>query len=308
MAEQKELEKVLQDLKQLTGISFQVSLQDEQDAEITAKKIRQLTGAYKEKYNKTNFIQNLLMDNILQVDMYNRAKKLHIDIEARRTVFLIETKKEDESIVLETLKQMFTPQMRDYITSVDEGNLVLVKYMEADDSEEEMLKNLHAVAKTIVDMINSEAMVKVRVAYGNPSNKLETLSKSYKEARMALEVGRIFYLDAKIIPYGRLGIGRLIYQIPIPLCKMYLEEVFGDRLPDSFDEETVMTINKFFDNNLNISETARQMYIHRNTLVYRLEKLQKQTGLDIRVFEDALTFKIATMVASYIKFRKEDLK
>ena len=308
MAEHKELEKVLQDLKVLTGISFQVSMPDELDIETTVKKIRQLTGAYKEKYNKTNFIQNLLMDNILQVDLYNRAKKLHIDIEANRTVFLVETRKEDEGIVLETLQQLFTLQMRDYITSVDEGNLVLVKYMEPKDSFEDMLEDMHMTAKTIVDMINSEAMVKVRVAYGNPSSKLENLSKSYKEARMALEVGRIFYSDAKIIPYGRLGIGRLIYQLPIPLCKMYLEEVFGDKLPDSFDEETVMTINKFFDNNLNISETARQMYIHRNTLVYRLEKLQKQTGLDIRVFEDALTFKIAAMVASYMKFRKEDLK
>lgn len=303
MAGSKDLEKVLLDLKNLTGISFQVSAEDELEAEETAKKIRQLTGAYKEKYNKTNFIQNLLMDNILQVDMYNRAKKLHIDIEADRMIFLVETRKEDESLVLEMLQQLYTPQMRDYITSVDEGSIVLVKYMEPDDTMEDM----HLVAKTIVDMINAEAMAKVRVAYGNPSSKLENLSKAYKEARMALEVGRIFYMDATIIPYGRLGIGRLIYQLPIPLCKMYLREVFDDRLPDSFDEETVMTINKFFDNNLNISETARQMFIHRNTLVYRLEKLQKQTGLDIRVFEDALTFKIAAMVASYMKFMKEDL-
>lgn len=304
MTGNKDLEKVLLDLKNITGITFQVSPQDEQEAEETVKKIKQLTGAYKEKYNKTNFIQNLLMDNILQVDLYNRAKKLHIDVEANRTVFLVETKKEDESLVLETMQQLFTPQMRDYITSVDEGSIVLVKYME----QGETLEDMHLVAKMIVDMINSEVMVKVRVAYGNPSSKLDNLSKAYKEARMALEVGRIFYMDEKIMPYGRLGIGRLIYQLPIPLCKMYLEEVFGDKLPDTFDEETVMTINKFFDNNLNISETARQMYIHRNTLVYRLEKLQKQTGLDIRVFEDALTFKIAAMVASYMKFRKEDLK
>ena len=125
---------------------------------------------------------------------------------------------------------------------------------------------------------------------------------------MALEVGRIFYAEQAIIPYGRLGIGRLIYQLPIPLCKMYLKEVFGDKLPDTFDDETITTINIFFDNNLNISETARQLYVHRNTLVYRLEKLQKHTGLDIRVFDDALTFKIATMVASYMKFMKEDIE
>lgn len=304
MADSKDLEKVLSDLQKLTGVTFQVNPEDETAAELAVKKIKQLTSAYKEKYNKTNFIQNLLMDNILHVDMYNRAKKLHIDIEADRTVFLVETRKEEEGLVLETMQQLFTPQMRDYITSVEEGSIVLVKYMEPDETEEDM----QDVAKMIVDMLNTEAMAKVRVSYGNPSKKLDTLSKAYKEAKMALVVGRIFYMEEKIIPYGKLGIGRLIYQLPIPLCKMYLEEVFGDRLPDTFDEETVMTINKFFDNNLNISETARQMYIHRNTLVYRLEKLQKQTGLDIRVFEDALTFKIATMVASYMKFMKEDLK
>lgn len=304
MSGSNELDKVLSELKNITGITFEVKPEDEASAEAAVKKIKQLTSAYKEKYNKTNFIQNLLMDNILHVDMYNRARKLHIDTEADRTVFLVETKKEDESLVLETMQHLFTPQMGDYITAIEEGCVALVKYMEPDVTPEDM----NDVAKTIVDMINTEVMVKVRVAYGNPSSKIDTLSKAYKEAKMALEVGRIFYMDEKIIPYAKLGIGRLIYQLPMPLCKMYMEEVFGERLPDSFDEETVMTINKFFDNNLNISETARQMYIHRNTLVYRLEKLQKQTGLDIRVFEDALTFKIATMVASYMKFKKEDLK
>lgn len=302
MAGARELEKVLTDLKNLTGVTFQVDAEDPDAVDAAVRQIMQLTNAYKEKYNKANFIQNLLMDNVLHVDMYNRAKKLHIDIEANRMVFIIETRKEEESLVLETMKQLFTPQMQDYITSVDKNNIILVRHMD----ENETLEDMHHVAETIVDMLNTEAMAKVRVAYSNPSRTLDTLSKAYKEARMALDVGRIFYMEETIIPYGRLGIGRLIYQLPIPLCKMYLEEVFGDRLPDTFDEETITTINKFFENNLNISETARQLYVHRNTLVYRLEKLQKMTGLDIRVFEDALTFKIATMVASYMKYMKED--
>ena len=302
MAGARELEKVLTDLKNLTGVTFQVDAEDPDAVDAAVRQIMQLTNAYKEKYNKANFIQNLLMDNVLHVDMYNRAKKLHIDIEANRMVFIIETRKEEESLVLETMKQLFTPQMQDYITSVDKNNIILVRHMD----ENETLEDMHHVAEIIVDMLNTEAMAKVRVAYSNPSRTLDTLSKAYKEARMALDVGRVFYMEETIIPYGRLGIGRLIYQLPIPLCKMYLEEVFGDRLPDTFDEETITTINKFFENNLNISETARQLYVHRNTLVYRLEKLQKMTGLDIRVFEDALTFKIATMVASYMKYMKED--
>ena len=168
---------------------------------------------------------------------------------------------------------------------------------EADTYEE-----LDHVAKTLVDMLNVEAMSQVRVSYGNIIHEIKDVSRSYKEAKMALEVGKIFYADKIIVPYNNLGIGRLIYQLPIPLCQMFMKEVFGEQLPDTFDEETLTTINKFFENNLNVSETSRQLYVHRNTLVYRLEKLQKSTGLDIRVFDDALTFKIAMMVVSYMKY------
>lgn len=304
MSRNQELEKVLNDLRNITGVSFCVEAEDEEDAKRAARQIAQLTGAYKEKYNRANFIQNLLLDNVLHVDMYNRAKRLHIDVESYRTVFIIETKHAKDNNVIELLKHLFMSQMGDYITEVDERCIILVKGMAGDDTEEQM----HSLAKTIVDMINAEVMSKVRVSYGNPSRKLDDLSRSYKEAKMALEVGRIFYMDQNIVSYDRLGIGRLIYQLPIPLCKMFMHEVFGENLPDTFDEETVTTINKFFDNNLNISETARQLFVHRNTLVYRLEKLQKMTGLDIRVFDDALTFKIATMVVSYMKFMKEDIK
>ena len=161
---------------------------------------------------------------------------------------------------------------------------------------------LDKTANMILDMLNTEAMTKVRVAYGTVINDIKEVSRSYKEAKMALEVGKIFYADKNVVPYNNLGIGRLIYQLPIPLCEMFMTEVFGENLPDTFDEETLTTINKFFENNLNVSETSRQLYVHRNTLVYRLEKLEKSTGLDIRKFDDALTFKIAMMVVSYMTY------
>lgn len=304
MDKKEQLEKALHELKTLTGVAFQIESDDEACIDTAIGQIMQLTGAYKEKYNKASFIQNLLMDNILLVDMYNRAKKFRIDIEAKRTVFIVETETEEDIAALEIIKHLFQSQNGDYVITVDTHSIVLVKQMK-DGSDEETMRD---TAEMIVDMVNAEAMSKVRVSYGTMSEKLDDLSRSYKEARMALEVGRIFYSEQTIIPYGKLGIGRLIYQLPVPLCKMYLKEVFGDRLPDTFDEETITTINIFFDNNLNISETARQLYVHRNTLVYRLEKIQKQTGLDIRVFEDALTFKIASMVAGYMKFMKEDIE
>ena len=161
---------------------------------------------------------------------------------------------------------------------------------------------LGVAAQVIVDMLNTEAMTKVHVAFGTIVNEIKEVSRSYKEAKMAMDVGKIFYPDKNVIAYSRLGIGRLIYQLPLPLCKMFIKEIFDGRSPDEFDEETLQTINKFFENNLNVSETSRQLYIHRNTLVYRLDKLQKSTGLDLRVFEDAITFKIALMVVKYMKY------
>ena len=166
----------------------------------------------------------------------------------------------------------------------------------------ETTDELHHVAETILDMLETEAMIDARVSYGTVVNEIKDVSKSYKEAKMALEVGKIFYAERNIIAYNRLGIGRLIYQLPLPLCKMFIREIFTTVSPDEFDEETLTTINKFFENNLNVSETSRQLYIHRNTLVYRLDKLQRSTGLDLRVFDDAITFKIALMVVKYMKY------
>ena len=257
-----------------------------------------MIGAYKERLDKNNFIQNLLLDNLLLVDIYNRAKKLRIDTEARRVVFIVETKYEKDNSAMETIKSLYASKPKDYITAIDEKNIIIVKEIK----EAETYEDLERVAKTLVDMLNVEAMSQVRVSYGNIIHEIKDVSRSYKEAKMALEVGKIFYADKIIVPYNNLGIGRLIYQLPIPLCQMFMKEVFGEQLPDTFDEETLTTINKFFENNLNVSETSRQLYVHRNTLVYRLEKLQKSTGLDIRVFDDALTFKIAMMVVSYMKY------
>lgn len=262
--------------------------------------IQNLIIAYKERLDKNNFIQNLLLDNLLLVDVYNRAKKLRIDTEVRRVVYMVETKTEKDMNAMETIKSLFASRPRDFITAVDEHSIIIVKELKETDSEEEM----NQIARMLVDMLNAEAMSQVRVSYGNPIDEIKSVSRSYKEAKMALEVGKIFYAEKNIVPYSQLGIGRLIYQLPIPLCEMFMKEVFGENLPDTFDEETLTTINKFFENNLNVSETSRQLYVHRNTLVYRLEKLEKSTGLDIRVFDDALTFKIAMMVVSYMEYMK----
>ena len=265
---------------------------------IAVSQIQNLIIAYKERLDKNNFIQNLLLDNLLLVDIYNRAKKLRIDTDVKRVVFMVETKYEKDNSAMETVKSLFASKPKDFITAIDEKSIIIVKELkESDDFEE-----LNRIARTLVDMLNAEAMSQVRVSYGNVIHEIKDVSRSYKEAKMALEVGKIFYSDKIVIPYSNLGIGRLIYQLPIPLCQMFMKEVFGEQLPDTFDDETLTTINKFFENNLNVSETSRQLFVHRNTLVYRIEKLQKSTGLDLRNFDDALTFKIALMVVNYMKY------
>ena len=286
-----------------TQLEYIVLVKGETDDEymigkIAAFQIQNLLVAYKERFDKDNFIKNLLLDNLLLVDIYNRAKKLHIETDVRRVVFIIETQHEQDNNALETVKSIFSAKTKDFITAVDEKNIILVKEVKPNENYEDLFKT----AQVIVDMLNTEAMTQVHVAFGTIVNEIKEVSRSYKEAKMALDVGKIFYSDKTIVAYSKLGIGRLIYQLPLPLCKMFIKEIFEGRNPDDFDEETLITINKFFENSLNVSETSRQLYIHRNTLVYRLDKLQKSTNLDLRVFEDAITFKIALMVVKYMKY------
>ena len=260
--------------------------------------IQTLLVAYREKFDKDNFIKNLLLDNLLLVDIYNRAKKLHIEVGVRRVVFLVESHETVEGTVQEALKEFFSSEAGDFVTAVDEKNSIVVKELSPEDTYTEVQK----IADSMLDMLSSEVMLSTRVSYGTIVNEIKEVSRSYKEAKMALEVGKIFFVDRRIVAYNALGIGRLIYQLPIPLCKMFIKEIFADVSPDDFDEETLETIAKFFENNLNVSETSRQLFIHRNTLVYRLDKLDRATGLDLRVFDDAITFQIALMVVKYMKY------
>ena len=266
--------------------------------QMAAFQIQNLFVASKERFDKDNFIKNLLLDNLLRVDMYTRAEKLHIETDVKRVVYIIETKHEKDTSALETVRTLFAGKVRDFITAVDEKNIILVKEVKGTETYDELDKT----AEVIIDMLNTEAMSAAHIAYGTIVNDIREVSRSYKEAKMALDVGKIFYSDKNVVAYNRLGIGRLIYQLPMPLCQMFIKEIFDGKSPDEFDEETLSTINKFFENSLNVSETSRQLYIHRNTLVYRLDKLQKSTGLDLRIFDDAITFKIALMVVKYMKY------
>ncbi|MCI5953475.1 MAG: helix-turn-helix domain-containing protein [Lachnospiraceae bacterium] len=265
---------------------------------MAAFQIQNLLVAYKERFDKDNFIKNLLLDNLLLVDIYSRSKKLHIQTDVPRVVMIVESGNGRDNNALELTRAHLGSNSKDFITAVDENNVIVVKEL----SDGEATKEIDKSARTLEAYLQKEGIKDIRIAYGTVIQEIKEVSRSYKEAKMALDVGKIFFDEREIIAYSELGIGRLIYQLPIPLCKMFIKEIFGGKSPDDFDEETLTTIYKFFENSLNVSETSRQLFIHRNTLVYRLDKLQKSTGLDLRVFEDAITFKIALMVVKYMKY------
>lgn len=268
---------------------------------VAVASLQRLMEAYRDRMDRNTFIQNLLLDNLLLVDVYNKAKKLRIDAQARRLVYIVETADEGEPSGMEILRGLFAENEKDFITAVDESSLIYVQEL----GEEDDYETARETAAMICDMMDTETIPSVRVAFGTIVNEIQQVSQSYKEARMALDVGKIFYTQKRIHAYSALGIGRLIYQLPLNLCEMFMDEVFTKMRPEEFDDETLSTINSFFENNLNVSETARQLFVHRNTLVYRLEKFEKSTGLDIRCFEDALIVRIALMVVSYMRYMKK---
>ena len=277
---------------------------DEVLCRMAASQIKNIAMNMADKYDRNNFIQNILLGNFLPVDILSRARIFHIEAKPR-VAFVIDTGKKNMDMAIEFVKNLSNMKSGDFVTNVDTHSIVLVKDVSHID-ENSMEKELEEIAESLADNLHMEAMIKVRVGYGNVVARINEISDSYQEAKLALEVGRVFYAQKDTISYGKLGIGRLIYQLPMSLCEMFIKEVFGDNVPEILDDEEAMsTINKFFENSLNISETARQLYVHRNTLVYRLERIEKAIGLDIRNFDDAMTFRIAVMVLAHMRDSKE---
>ena len=293
-----ELEKTLTELKRITGISLEIHAQTDEETLQALEQLKLLSSAYKEKYNRTHFLQSLMTDSIPTYNVYDRAARLHIAPEEPRVLYLLETGYGMDETISEILKNLFPSQsgiFRIPLTENSHAILYPVRLL-ADSSPE----TVHHTARMIVDTLNAEALARVRVSYSKTLHSLLDLSSAFRETSLALKVGKLFYSEQTVFPYNRLGIGRLIYRLPTSLCENFLHEIFGEEIPQSLDEETTATLNKFLQNNLNIAETSRQLHMHRNTLIYRLEQIEKRTGLDLRQFEDAMTFKIASMVMNYL--------
>ena len=255
---------------------------------------------YEEKHDRGTFVKNIIMDNILPGDIYIRAKELHFATDAPRAVFLVRQIGHADVATVDVLSGLFQDKQQDFVLSINETDIAVVKQITPSTTSEELEK----LAQSMEDTLKNELFVKTVIGFGTVAEHLRNLADSYKEAQTAIDVGKVFDTEKSIINYENLGIGRLIYQLPTTLCEIFLSEVFKKNSIDSLDQETLFTINKFFENNLNVSETSRKLFVHRNTLVYRLEKIKKLTGLDLRQFDHAIVFKVALMVRKYLSSRE----
>lgn len=295
MEHTRELEKALNELRRITGVTMNITAETSQEEETALAQIRCLCAAYKEKYNSASFLRSLMTGGIPSCEIREKASRLHIVPEVKRILFLVETKTTDD-VAEEILKNLFPAQTKTFLVPVNDNTIAVLRPLVQGETGD----NSRHLASTIVDTLNTEALTQVQVAYSSVFDSLTDLPAAFRDSSLALKVGKLFYSEQTVFPYNELGIGRLIYELPVSVCESFLKEIFGTILPETFDNETLGMINRFFQNNLNIAETSRQLHMHRNTLIYRLEQLQKQTNLDLRVFEDAMTFKIAIMLLNYL--------
>lgn len=265
-------------------------------AAILAVSMQNILQYHDEKFDKSNFIKNVVMENILPGDIYAKARELHFATDVARVVLLIRVTSGADISAFDVVSGLFPDKQKDFVFNVNENDTVLVKEIKRGIDE----KDIEKLAASIIDTLGGEHYIKAVVGIGTPISNIKDLAASFKEAQIALEVGKVFDTEQAMVSYNHLGIARLIYQLPTTLCEMFLKEVFNQGSIDSLDDETLFTIQRFFENNLNVSETSRGLFVHRNTLVYRLEKIKKLTGLDLREFDDAIVFKVALMVKKYL--------
>ena len=303
MKQDEKQQKLLKELQQNTGIEFAIVSENTDDSEDTLLKLERLVKSYKASDRREYFLERVLRGEASPVQLHNGAKKFHIDMSAKFGIYYIEVRGQTDIDVQEILETLFATQTAFFVVPMDTEHFVVIKSIKKHAKSESLIETAHM----ILDILNTEAMLAAKIACGQTCGQLDSLAQGYQEARQAMQIGKIFYLQDDIFDYGNLGLARLIYELPIEVCQAYVQEIFGDSPPLELDEEMITTIEVFFDNGLNISETARQLYVHRNTLVYRLEKIEKVLGLDIRNFDNALTYKVVAMVMEYLRHQQKGL-
>ena len=265
-------------------------------ASILAVTMGNVKQYYDEKYDKSNFVKNVLLDNVLPGDIYLKARELRFNSDVSRVCMLVKVTSKSDASAYEVVQSLFPDKTKDFVINISETDVALVKEIRQDTD----IKDLEKLAASILDTLVGEYYTRCGIGIGTAVNGIKELARSFKEAQVAIEVAKVFETEKNVISYDNLGIARLVYQLPTTLCEAFLKEVFKKGSVEAMDQETLFTIQKFFENSLNVSETSRKLFVHRNTLVYRLEKIKKVTGLDLREFEDAIVFKVALMVKKYL--------
>ncbi len=265
-------------------------------ASILAISLSSIKQYYDEKYDRNNFVKNIILDNVLPGDISIKSRELHFNADINRVVFLISIISSNDVSAYDVIQNLFPDKNKDFVFNITESEIVLVKEIKSGID----VKDLEKLARSIADTLQTEFFTRVNIGIGTPVIGVKDLARSFKEAQIAIEVGKVFDTEKNIVSYDNLGIARLIYHLPTTLCETFLKEVFKKGSIESLDHETLFTIQRFFENNLNVSETSRKLFVHRNTLVYRLDKIKKLTGLDLREFDHAIIFKIALMVKKYL--------
>ncbi len=245
------------------------------------------------------FIKKIILDNILPGDIYIKSREMHFVSDCKRVAYSVRMEDRQDAAVMEALVKLFPDRQKDFVITISESEIALIKELKNGDARE-----VSRIAEQMDKALDEEVGIPHVIGIGSVVGQLKDIARSFKEAQIAVDVGHVFNEDKTVMNFENLGIGRLIYQLPTTLCEMFLSEVFKKGSIDSLDEETLFTIQKFFENNLNVSETSRKLFVHRNTLVYRLEKIKKLTGLDLREFDNAIVLKVALMVKQYLRSRE----
>lgn len=297
-----ELTKSLNDLKRIVGLPLDIHAETVEEMNAAADQIHLLCSAYKNKYDRNYFLYELIYGRIPGHEVRDMAARFHIVPDERRILYFLKARAPVDGIVMEILRNLFPPATRTYLIQTDQLHVAILQTLKKRTTPD----MVHRTACMIADTINTEALVSVKISYSRFIETLEDVPSAFQDVDLALKIGDMFHFEQTIYPCSRLGVGQLICRLPVTVCENYLKEIFGDPIPDTLDDDLLHAANVFFRNNLNIAETARQLHMHRNTFIYRLEQIEKNTGLDLRLFEDAMNFKIASMIMRYLESERSN--
>ena len=281
-----DIKKELNKIYKLTGIKLSVENEDE----VSISALKKISTAYKEKYSSANILLNILNGIYRDREKAHALQSLNIKPDTKMRLYLIYVPTKIDETIKKIITSLFPGRSSEYLCSLDSTHLCFL-YLGEDN-----------IAHPLLNVIETEGMTVAYIAYSDIFSDTSLLQKEYLDLRQALLISGIFYSDKKIISPNDLGTGELIYNIPRPVCENFLKRHFGGVI----DDDSMQLAATFLHHNLSIAETSRYMHMHRNTLVYRLEQIEKKYGIDIKTFEGADIFNIAILITNFLKVKNNE--